>query len=114
MRGKYAKDAATAGLTGWMDELEKANNAFGNLSMDRYDESAAQTALAMKEIRSQVDDAYRKIVERINAAIIMEGEDDFSEFVTTLNAVIKKYSDILAQKQGRAAAKKENKENENL
>jgi ElaB/YqjD/DUF883 family membrane-anchored ribosome-binding protein len=110
MRGKFAKDVATAGLTGWIDELEKANNAFSQLSMDRYDESAAKTALVMKETRVKVDEAYRKIIERINAAIIMDGEEDYREFVNTLNAIIKKYSDTLAQRQGKAAAKKEPKE----
>jgi hypothetical protein len=110
MRGKYAADAATVGLTGWIDELEKINNEFKGLMMDRYDETALRTDIVMKDVRVKVDEAYRNIIDRINTSIVIEGEEKYREFVIAVNAVIKRYSDILAQQKGRAAAKKEPKE----
>jgi len=104
MKGKYAADASTVELTGWMTELDKANTAFENLMRERYDEAALKTDLVLKEVRVKVDEVYNVITERINAAIIIEGEATYREFVTTLNTVIKRYSDILAQRKGRAAA----------
>jgi hypothetical protein len=110
LRGEYAADAAKAGLTGWIDELEIANETFERLMMNRYDETTAKTDLVMRQVRVKIDGAYRIIIERINAAIVMEGEEQYREFVATLNTIIKKYADILAQRKGRAAAKKEKKE----
>ena len=104
LKGKYAADAATVGLTAWMTELGKANAAFETLMRARYDEAALKTDLVLKEVRLKIDEAYRVITERINAAIIIEGETTYRDFVTTLNTVIKRYSDILAQRKGRAAA----------
>jgi hypothetical protein len=111
LRGKYAADAAKVGLTGWIDELEAANKEVDRLMSVRYDESAAKTDLVMREVRVKIDDAYGAIIDRINAAIIMEGEEKYREFVTTLNVVVKRYNDIQAQRKGRAAAKKEKSEN---
>ena len=101
LKGKYAADAETAGLNGWIAELSQANETFSTLMLDRYDESAARTSLVMKQVRQQVDDAYRIISERINASIIIEGETQYADFVTTLNTVIKRYADILAQRKGK-------------
>jgi transcription elongation GreA/GreB family factor len=99
--GKYSSDAVAVRLTGWMDELRATNDRFQTLMTERYDEAAARTALRLKEVRLQVDAAYRTITERINAAIIMEGAAPYAEFVTTLNTVVKRFADILAQQKGR-------------
>jgi hypothetical protein len=50
------------------------------------------------------------MVDCINAAIIMEGDDKYRDFVTAVNVVIKRYTDIQAQRKGRAAVKKEKSE----
>jgi hypothetical protein len=111
LRGKYAEQVAKiAGLADWITELEAANIEVDRLMSERYDETAARTDLVMREVRLKIDDAYDAVTERINAAIVMEGDEKYREFVTTLNAVIKRYNDIQAQRKGRAAAKKEKKE----
>jgi hypothetical protein len=113
MRGKYLKDATKAGLAPeWLDEAETANTTVSTLMRERYGETAAQTDIAMKTARLRVDDAYSNIVDCINAAILMEGKEKYREFVTELNVIIKRYADIQAQRKGRAAAKKEKKEEE--
>ena len=98
---KYHAEAIAAGLTGWMSELQNANAQFQNLMTARYDEATAKTALKLKEVRVQVDEAYRKITERINAAIIIEGAGSYAEFVNSLNTIIKRYADIMAQQKGK-------------
>jgi hypothetical protein len=93
-----------------MDALETANKTVDQLMTERYEESEAKTALVMREVRIKIDDAYNAIIERINALIIVEGEEKYREFVTALNVVIKRYNDIQAQRKGKAAAKKEKSE----
>jgi hypothetical protein len=103
---KYSKEVATAELTKWVTELKKANEVFKNLMLERYDETVSKTVPTMRDARLKIDEDYYSIVKYINAAILIEGEDDYSEFVTAFNAVIKRYLDIMAQRKGRAAAKK--------
>lgn len=106
LRGKYADDAATVGINGWMDELENANGNLSRLMLGRYDETAGKTDLVMRHVRQKVDDAYHIIIERLNAAIIIEGGENYSEFVSTLNAVVKRYDDLIAQRKGKITSKK--------
>jgi hypothetical protein len=110
MRGKYADSVVKVGLTGWADALETSNNNVKRLMRERYSESADKTDIVLREARQKVDAAYNAVVERINAAIIIEGEEKYRDFVTAINVVIKRYADIMAQRKGRAAAKKEKNE----
>jgi hypothetical protein len=104
--GKYSNEVATIGLTQWVIEFKKANDDFETLMVDRYDESAAQPNLVLREVRLKIDEAYYAITKRIDAAIVIEGEEEYREFVTAFNVVIKRYTDVMAQRKGRAAAKK--------
>jgi hypothetical protein len=109
LTGAYAQDIQTAGLTGWVNKLDADNKAFAALVKMRNDENAAKTQLKMKETRAAVDKAYATIVERINALIIVEGKANYSDFVNKLNGYIEKYNNTLAQRLGRYAAGKKEK-----
>lgn len=107
LKGSLAADVAAIGITSWVTELEAKNKEFDALFTSRYDEQAAKTALQMKDVRIEIDDAYNKIIERINALIVIEGEAAYVDFVTKLNLRIDHYASLLALRKGRnkAAAK---------
>ncbi len=94
-------------LSGWMDELERKNQALDELIKQRYDESAQRNTLVLKEVRAQVDDAYRAITERIDALMLIEGSVVYEEFIRRLNVVIEKYNNTLARRQGNSSKEKE-------
>jgi hypothetical protein len=50
------------------------------------------------------------MTEQINALIKVFGEDDYRGYVTALNGHVAKYNNAIAQRAGRAAAKKEKSE----
>ncbi|MDR2887552.1 MAG: DUF6261 family protein [Bacteroidales bacterium] len=91
LKGARAEDIKTISLTSFVQELEKANNEFERLVKNRYDEMASRTDLVMKQVRPQVDAAYRVITERIDALMIVEGGEVLENFIRRLNAVIEKY-----------------------
>lgn len=95
-------------LTPWVDKLVANNKAYEALTKESYDETAAKTELKAKETRTEVDKAFRKIAERIEALIVLEGETDYAKFVRRLNVMQDKYANILAQPQGRNAKKRSN------
>ena len=103
LQGKMAADVTLLGLTDWLTELKKQNDAFDNLKKNRYTENAAKPQQNHKIARSEVDNAYRAIVKRLNALNEVNGPKAYASFITELNKRIESYSNLLAQRQGRNA-----------
>jgi hypothetical protein len=89
---KYAADAQTVGLTLWVSELERRNNAVETLVKDRFNESAAKTDVVLRDARRETDAEYKDICDIINAFVLLEGATEYETFIRTLNEVIKKYA----------------------
>ena len=94
-KGKYAPDIELLRLTEMVDELERTNKVTESLIDTRADERASANHDTMKEARKVTDAAYRAIVERINALIVVEGEENYAEFVIKLNELINEYKPLL-------------------
>ena len=97
LRSKVAADMELLQIVDWVAELERLNNYYVSLVSDRNSEVLVRTDLRMKTVRIESDNAYKAIVERINALIVVNGEGDYVEFVKELNARIKRAKDSLAQ-----------------
>ena len=102
LRTKVPADIATIQLIDWIGELERLNNAFIALEATRNSEEAKKSELRMKNVRVVVDAAYNKIVKRINALIIVNGEAPYAEFVKELNVRIGRAQDSIALSKGKA------------
>ncbi|NQU54255.1 MAG: hypothetical protein HQ522_17140 [Bacteroidetes bacterium] len=100
---KYTDDVATLGLEDWITALDASNQKFVALSAERYSDDADKTPLKMKEVRIEVDAAYRSITNLIDALILVNGLETYSPFVEELNRRVEKYNNNLAQRQGRNA-----------
>lgn len=108
LKGKYVDDIAALGLSEWVAEIERLLKHFDTLIKNRYAESAEKAEVSkLRTARDASDIAYKALRERLNAAIIFNGETKYSKIVTELNIVVKRYNDILARRKGTAAAQKE-------
>jgi len=101
LKGLYAADVTIAKIGDWVTELESNNNSFVDLQKTRYDEAGEKTRLRMKQVRIGVDEAYRTMVEKINALIIVNGEAPYTDFGNRLNLRIDAYTNNLAIYKGR-------------
>jgi len=101
LRGSYATEVKTLGLADWITDLEAKNQAFIALKNTRYAEGASKTHLGMNASRLEVDAAYRAIVNKVNALVIVNGEAAYKTFILELNQRIAKHAAILAQRKGR-------------
>lgn len=110
LSGNHADDVETVGLGGWIEELGKRNGSLAALMRDRYDEAASQSALVLRDVRAQADEAYRAVAERINALMVVEGGEAYESFIRRLNAIIERVGGILAQRRGRSAGSGQNGE----
>jgi len=95
LRTKVSAEITTVALVDWIDELERLNNTFKALEATRNLEEAKRSILRMKQVRVVVDAAYNKIVKRINALMIVNGEAPYAEFVKELNARIARAQDAI-------------------
>jgi len=100
LKGPYAAVAA-AKISDWVVELEANQNNFVATQNHRYDEEGEITRVRMKKVRVEVDEAYRIMVKKINALIIVNGEAPYVEFVNKLNQRIDVYTTNLAIYQGK-------------
>jgi ribosome-associated translation inhibitor RaiA len=97
---KYTADVELVGLSEWIDELEANNQAYHSIDKERYEESADRNRIIMKDARAKVDEAYREIADRIDALYLIEGSEVYKNFIMRLNAVIEKYSTLIAFRKG--------------
>jgi hypothetical protein len=107
LTGNYAHDVKTLGIEGWVQQLETDNTAFESLVKQRNNEQAAASQLVMKECRAAINRVYYDIVERINALMLINGDEAYLEFVNKLNNFIDRYNNTMAQRVGRQSAKQE-------
>ena len=86
----------------WCNELEFENNKLRDLMTARYNEAVDKTPYRMKTARLVTDKYYRLIVSHLEYKIAINDKPaGFDEFIIELNAIIKRYKDILAQDFGR-------------
>ena len=106
MTGKYASDVALLNLTDWVAQLDANNKAFDALMQNRYTEGSEKTNLRLQPIRLETDRNYRDTLDRLDALMLINGDASYASFVNELNTRTVRFENILAQRKGRAAAKK--------
>jgi len=107
LRGAYAEALFTAGLQEWADELETANNDFMDLYRKRQDETSQKPNLKLFQERKNMDKAYRQLIQHLNAHLLLEGAPLYVDFINSLNTLTNKYKTLMAQRAGKAKAKRQ-------
>jgi hypothetical protein len=101
LNDKYAAEIAQVGIGDWVSQLEADNAAFQTLLDARFAETAGKTDLRMKEVRKEIDIIYRRIIARIEAYMLLNGDALYIPFVRALNARVAFYATLIAQRKGR-------------
>lgn len=99
LEGKYQTQVATLGLTAIVAALKEANERVRSYTLQRTEDRMAQQVGAMKAARLACDDAYRKLVQMVNALAVVFGEADYAKFIDYMNTEITQYKrQVLGQK----------------
>jgi hypothetical protein len=112
---KHLADMEQLDLGGWIQELDRRNIAVERLMEARYTEEAGRSGLVLREVRGQVDEAYRVVANRVDALQIVEGGAagaPWAAFIAEINAIVERTENIVAIRRGRAAAEREREEEE--
>ncbi|MDR1676687.1 MAG: DUF6261 family protein [Tannerella sp.] len=100
-----SEDFERIGATGRLKRLEDANQAYVDLQFERYLEKSNKPSGDVKAARAVADAAYRAIIDRINAQILLNGDEAFAPYVKLQNTLIENCKHLLAQRRGRAGKK---------
>ncbi len=86
----------------WVPELKSQNEQFQTVFNERNTELSDRISGDVKAIRAQIDPIYEKLMERINATIVMEiAKPAAISFISQLNEKIKYYKTTLAARSSR-------------
>lgn len=99
------------GIGAWLAELNSANTAFSDLVKERNSEQASLISGESKAKRREVDEAYKKLVEMVNAfALVAENPSVFADAIQKVNQIIDKESAVLKARRTRSNNKNNNEE----
>ena len=89
-------------VTEWCEKLDEENQKFHQLMMQRYSEPLGKTTYRMKTARKETDKFYRVMTSQFEYQILTGGNDEvMNEFMIELNAIVKRFRNIMAQQFGR-------------
>lgn len=91
LEGKFKAQVDALSLAAFVSQLKAANESVRELTAQRTDERSAKTAGALKAARSASDDAYRDLVNHVNAHALIEGDANYLEFVAYANTEIEHF-----------------------
>jgi hypothetical protein len=89
------------GLAEWLLQLRNDNKAFDTLMHHRDSEAAHKTKLNMATVRSETDNCYRNILDRLDALMLLNGDEKYALFVNELNVRAERYANTLARRKGK-------------
>lgn len=91
----------------WLDNLESCEIAFLAAVSQRTEEEAARQVGIVKEKRQAADNAYRSLVELVNALAVVNGDEAYATFVDRVNVIINKQKTVLKTRTTNAKKKGE-------
>ena len=81
----------TLHLEVFVEHLRLANDTVEKYANVRTDENAAKIAGAMKQARTDCDNAYRDLIALVNARMLLEGSAAYESFANFMNTQIAHY-----------------------
>ena len=93
------------GLTGWVDKMQELNVEFKALVDNRAQEEVNLPTVTQKVARRETDTAFRQIINRVEARIILGEASDYTDFVDEQNILIKHYNNLVREHYGRLHAR---------
>ena len=106
---KYAAEVQLTGIGQWVAELKADNERYGNLVKNRDVESSEKPEAKVRRVRVEIEAPYRDITAAIEVFAMLSDSDTeeeamYHDFIGMLNAVVERYKNRMAQREGISAA----------
>ena len=88
---KSAADVTALALTPVVQAMKQANEKLREVTRARANDRAVQIVGQLKQAQHASDEAYRTLVQKVNALAVVEGEADYADFISKMNEQVKHY-----------------------
>lgn len=88
---KSAADVTALALTPVVQAMKQANDKLREVTRARANDRAVQIVGQLKQAQHASDEAYRALVQKVNALAVVEGEVDYADFISKMNEQVKHY-----------------------
>ena len=88
---KSAADVTALSLTPVVQAMKQANDKLREVTRARANDRAVQIVGQLKQAQHASDEAYRALVQKVNAFAVVEGEADYADFISKMNEQVKHY-----------------------
>ena len=89
---KSAADVTALALTPVVQAMKQANDKLREVTRARANDRAVQIVGQLKQAQHASDEAYRTLVQKVNALAVVEGEADYADFISKMNEQVKHYT----------------------
>ena len=88
---KSAADVTALALTPVVQAMKQANDKLREVTRARANDRAVQIVGQLKQAQHASDEAYRALVQKMNALAVVDGEADYADFISKMNEQVKHY-----------------------
>ena len=88
---KSAVDVTALALTPVVQAMKQANDKLREVTRARANDRAVQIVGQLRQAQHASDEAYRALVQKVNALAVVEGEADYADFISKMNEQVKHY-----------------------
>ena len=88
---KSAADVTALALTPVVQAMKQANDKLREVTRARANDRAVQIVGQLKQAQHASNEAYRTLVQKVNALAVVEGEADYADFISKMNEQVKHY-----------------------
>lgn len=88
LTGKYAEQVSALGLESYVQGFIHANDEFKKLFNERLKDQSVQELSALKNARTEVDEAYSRLIALLNACALLEDGHAYDELIQNINGCI--------------------------
>ena len=104
---KSAADVTALALTPVVQAMKQANDKLREVTRARANDRAVQIVGQLKQAQHASDEAYRALVQKVNALAVIEGEADYADFISKMNEQVKHYKqEVLPKAKKKGDGKK--------
>ena len=92
----YLEDVLrSVGADAWVNDLRTKENAFLSAVANRTEEESMRTVGIVKQTRQSADEAYRSLVDLVNALAVVNGDAPYATFINHVNVLIDQQKSVL-------------------
>lgn len=97
----------TAAFSPWLTNMETCEENYLTSAQVRTEEEASRITGIVKQSRLVANEAYRSLVEMVNALCLVNGEAPYTTFIDHVNVLIDRQKTVLKSRSTKSAKKKE-------